>query len=272
MIRFELKPALAAICILVTSSVSVLAQQPAGNVQQFLQTDSTAFARSGQILGLADSHCGHVMDLMMKNRMRERLGTNGTEQLHLPHLTVGMTPGDLELLGINLVADGDCHNGPIFQISMRNNSQVPIGNFRVSIVGVLGQICLHSPTADACIDRMEACEEKHIQIQLPLTCMSMGPVHQPVAFDTLVVALDSDDCLMECDELNNLHILKRCDIVSLVTVAPEAPSAPAETVPDVQGLPPAAPQVPGQPTPPSDDEIDVDKLELGSVHNLRLEI
>ena len=248
-----------------------MAQPPAGTVQQFLQTGSQTYLQSGRLLGVADAHCGHVMDLMMKNRMRERLGTNGTEQLHLPHLTVGMNPGDLELLCVKLVADGDCHRGPVFQIGMKNNSNVPIGNFRVSLVGVLGQICPTSPTANACIARMEPCEEKHIQIQLPLACMTLGPLHQPVAFDTVVVALDSDDMLMECDELNNVQILKRCDIVPLV-VAPVAPATPAVPAPGAAVPEQTPPPVPGQQAPPSDDDIDVDQLELQSVHNLRLEI
>lgn len=236
-----------------------IAQQPvqrAGipQVRKFLQQSNINDVRRLQVLGIPTSHCGHVIDLMMKNQMRSRLQINGTEQLHLPHLTIGLNPGDLELLCIHLVCDGDAQAGPIFQIGMKNNSRVPIGNFRVSLVGVLCQIQPHSPSATVCIPRMEAGEETQIQIQLPVNCMTMGPLHQQAEFDTVIVALDSHDELLECDELNNVQILKRAEVGLLVTQQP------------VQPLPVAPAPAPAPPTPapaPSPlDGIDLDKLDL----------
>lgn len=235
--------------------------QPAGipQVRQFLQQSNINDVRSHQVLGIPTSHCGHVIDLMMKNQMRSRLRTNGTEQLHLPHLTVGLQPGDLELLCIHLVCDGDAHQGPIFQIGMKNNSRVPIGNFRVSLVGVLCQIHPHSPSATVCIPRMEAGEETQIQIQLPVNCMSMGPLHQQAEFDTVIVALDSHDELLECDELNNVQILKRTEVSLLGTQQIQV-----QPVPQTQVAPAPVPTPPAPEEAPSPlDGIDLDKLDLG---------
>lgn len=235
--------------------------QPAGlpQVRQFLQQTKLNDVRSQQVLGIPSSNCSHVIDLMMRNQMRSRFQTNGPERVHLPHLTVGLRPGDLELVGIHLAHEGDAHNGPIFQIGMRNNSTVPIGNFRVSVVGVLCQIHVHSPSATICIPRMEAGEETQIQIQLPVDCMSMGPLHQRTEFDTVIVALDSHDELLECDELNNVQILKRAEVGLLVPQpirvqpVPQTPVAPAPI--------PSPPMPEKSPSPL--EGIDLDKLDLG---------
>lgn len=248
--------------VISTSCARTNAQQspaPDGTpqVRQFLQQTNVNDVRSHQILGIPTSHCGHVIDLMMRNRMRAQFNTNGTEELHLPHLTVGLRPGDLQLQCVHLVCDGDAHNGPIFQIGMKNNSAVPIGNFKVSVVGVLCQIDVHSPSATICIPRMEAGEETQIQIQLPVNCMAMGPYHQRCEFDTVVVALDSFDELLECDELNNVQILKRQEIALLVT-------QPVQTAPVLETpVVPAVPAVPAPQEQPSPlDGLDLDKLNL----------
>ena len=250
--------------LVVTASVSQAMAQPV--VRQFLQPDNLDYIRNSQVLGIPTSHCGHVIDLLESNRLRQQTGCIGEGEVCLPHLTVGMKPGDLELLCVNLVCDGDACKGPVFQIGMRNNSCVPIGNFKVSVVGVLCQIHVHSPTATVCIPRMEPGEEMQIQVQLPVTCMCMGPIGQQCAFDTLIVALDSFDDLLECNELNNVQILKRADIELLVVettttetveVTPETPAAPApaETAPVTP-----APQ-PKAPSPL--DNLDLDDLGLG---------
>jgi hypothetical protein len=43
--------------------------------------NSTAFAnpRTSQILGVPESHCGHVIDLLIRNRMRQQSGAVGAE-------------------------------------------------------------------------------------------------------------------------------------------------------------------------------------------------
>jgi len=238
----------------------------APQVQQFLQPNNTDYLRNSQVLGIPTSHCGHVIDLMMSNRVRQQTRQIGTPEIYLPHLTVGTKTGDLELLCVQLVCDGDHCTGPIVEIGMKNNSAVPIGNFQVSVVGVLGQIQPHSPTMTVKIDRMECGEEKHIHVQLPATCMSIPCSSGQVVFDTLIVALDSFDELMECDELNNVRLVKRCDIPAVITQV----TTPVESVPAAP-----APAVPAAPVPdvPTDSgslpgNLDLDDLELGDAKSL----
>jgi len=249
-----------------------MGQQPAALVQattpqvrQFLQPSNPDGIRNSQVLGIPTSHCGHVIDLLMTNRMRRQTGYTGDGEVMLPHLTAGLKPGDLQILCVSLVCDGDACKGPIFQIGMKNNSCVPVGNFKVSVVGVQCQIHVHSPTATVCIPRMEAGEETHIQVQLPVTCMCMGPIGQQAAFDTLIVALDSYDELLECDELNNVQILKRAEIGLLVAAAPAEVVESAPVAPE----PPApAPESPQEKAPSPLDGLDLDNLDLEQAQNL----
>lgn len=249
------------------------AQVAAPQVRQFLQPDNLDQIRNHQVLGLPTSYCGHVIDLLNTNRIRRETGYTGDPEIFLPHLTAGLQAGDLELLCVHLVCEGDACKGPIYQIDMKNNSCVPIGNFKVSVVGVLCQIDVHSPAATVCIPRMEAGECTQIQVQLPVTCMCMGPVGQQCAFDTLIVALDSYDELLECNELNNVQILKRCDITLVVAEAPAAAPAvtdPVETTPAPAPAQPVAPNtVPTDPTDPTDG-LDLDNLDLSSAQSLQV--
>ncbi len=245
----------------------VTAPVEAPAVQQHLQPNNVDDIRNSQVLGIPTSFCGHVIELLNNNRLRRQTGLIGEGEIFLPHLTAGLKPGDLELMCVHLVCDGDAVKGPVFQISMKNSSCVPIGNFKVSIVGVLCQIDVHSPTATICIPRMEPGEVRQIQIQLPLTCMCMGPATQPVPFDTLVVALDSYDELLECDELNNVQILKRAEIGLLVAEAPAPAPAPAPATVEPEQTVPAQPVTPD--TRP-EDELDLDNLDLSSAQSLQV--
>ncbi len=245
---------------------SAMAQQ---QVRTVLQPVNVDHLRTNEVLGIPTSHCGHVIDLLMHNRIRQqRENLHGRpQQIHMAHLSVPLTPGDLELVCVHLVCDGNATTGPIFEIGMRNNSQIPIGNFRISLVGVLGQIHVHAPTATVHVPRLEAGQESQIRIQLPVTCMSMGLIGQRAEFDTLIVALDSYDELLECDELNNVQILKRCDIGLLVapTNAPVVPeSGPAQAAPAPSAPSAAVPAVPETPESSPLDNIDLDKLNLDS--------
>jgi len=118
---------------------------------------------------------------------------------------------------------------------------------------------------------MEAGEVLQIQVQLPVTCMSMGPYHQQAEFDTLIVALDSYDHLLECDELNNVQILKRCDVVALVVETP-VPTDVVETTPAApEAVTPAvpAPETPQEKVPSPLDGLDLDNLDLNQSQGLR---
>ncbi|MCP4507749.1 MAG: hypothetical protein GY826_15330 [Fuerstiella sp.] len=234
---------------------------PTAPIGTALQPVNAGHIRASQDPGIPTSHCGHVINLLMTNRMRQSFGNAGNvaAPAYAPYLRAGQSPGDLQLLCVHLVCDGDAAKGPVFQISLKNNSNVPIGNFRISVVGVLGRIHMHSPTATITVPRMEAGCETQLQVQLPVTCMSLGISGQLVPFDTLIVAVDSFDEWLECDELNNVQILKRAEIPLLV-VATVAPPVAAETVP-VQPAPEAAvPSAPQEKAPSPLDNIDLDDL------------
>lgn len=251
----------------------------ASEVQTFLQPANGQRLLHNQVLGIPSSDCSHVIDLLMTNRMRQQTNNAGTPQIFLPHLTFGTQTGDLQLLSVHLVSDGDAVQGPIFQVAMKNESTVPIGDFCVSVVGVLGQIHVHSPTATVRIARMECGEERCVQIQLPATCLSLPCAAGTSAFDTLLVAVDSFDQLMECDELNNVQILKRCDVAALVVETPA--SEPVSAAP-VDALEPAAPETPTAPSAPAQpvapapenprstplDQLDLDQLDLNEAQSL----
>jgi len=222
--------------------------------------NSTAFAdpRTSQILGVPESHCGHVIDLLIRNRMRQQSGAVGAELA--PGLLLSRPPssnqiGDLELVDVHLVTDGNPGCGPVIQVTVLNNSAIAVGNFQISIVGVLGQIHAHCPTARGTVTQIPAGAIAPFQLQLPAAAMTLGFQGQPTApFDTIVVAIDSFDELMEANELNNVRIIRRVELLPLapppvVEVAAPAvvPAAPETTVPADTAIP-----SPPQPASPLD--------------------
>ncbi len=213
-------------------------------------TTNNVDPRASQILGVPESHCGHVIDLLIRNRMRQQSGAVGTELA--PGLLLSRPPsanqfGDLELVDVLLVADGGPGIGPVIQVTVRNSSAISVGNFQISLVGVLGQIHAHCPTARGTVTQIPAGAVASFQLQLPASAMTMRFQGQPTApFDTVVVAIDSFDELMEANELNNVRIIRRGEL-PLLTPAPVA-----EVV--TTTVTPASP-VPGTPTIPGDTAI-----------------
>lgn len=237
------------------------------------QTSSAADPGLDAVLGLDHPSSCHVIDLLMHNRIRKSIGheMGVMPGAPLPYGTAGPQPGDLELLEVNMVAECDGPQGPVYQVSFRNTSCFAVRDFRISIVGVLCRIDPTSPCTMVGIPCIDAGETKCIEIQLSATAMTMGPAGaQPVTFDTLIVALDSLDELIECNELNNVAILNRAEIgmLAIETPAPgvAAPrtTAPAEAVP--------AP-ISGDTTNPSPlENIDLDELDLGDAEESALRI
>ena len=173
--------------------------------------------------------CGHVIQLLMANKFRQNTFQNGTELA--PGLLLGtpwqQCPGDLELLGVYCDGTVDPRNGPVFEVTLRNNSQVELEHVTLSAVAVLGNIHGQSPTSVVSIGQIGAGETISFRIQLPASSMVMGPVGSPVQpFETLVVAIDSFDELIESNELNNVSILRRGEI-PMMPVAIVAPTVSA---------------------------------------------
>ena len=186
------------------------------------------------LLGIDQPDCCHVIDLLVRNRAR-RFAGHGTPASN--DILGAPLPGDIELVGVHLVADGAIGQGPIIQVSFRNTSRCAVHNFQISAVGVFERIHPHAPCRSIRIPCINAGETKCIEMQLPARCMTMGPLGgQQLPFDTLVVALDSLDELIECNELNNVAIIKRAEIPVLVAQAPAATAvAPQTTNPVAAG-------------------------------------
>lgn len=235
------------------AAATVQAQLPVSGLPSPIPQDPV-FHRSGQLLGLPTSDCRHVIDMMMQHRIRQQTGQIGTPSIRLPHLTVDSPAGDLALCGVHEVTPATGCAGPVLQVTLQNNSVVPIGNFWVTIVGVLGRIDPASPTAEHRVDRMEPGQQLCVTLQLPVTCMNLGPVLQRCPFDTLVVAVDSRDCLLENNEVNNLQVLPRQSIPSVVQPVPQEIS---EGTPPAQiPVAPAAPVAPGDRDPLQNSDLD----------------
>ena len=213
-----------------------------------------------------NSDCGHLIELLLANKFRQNTFQNGAELA--PGLALGspwqQRLGDLELLSVYGDGTIDPRNGPVFEVALRNNSQEVLENVTVSAVAVLGQIHGQSPTTVLSIGRIEAAESISIRIQLAASSMVMGPVGTPVMpFETLVVAIDSFDELVESNELNNVSILRRSEI----PILPLAVVVPASLVLNQHSAlltqPPAGPSiaVPEETKPVSPlDAIDPDML------------
>ena len=203
-------------------------------------------------------------------------------------------PGDLELVDVAMITDATDELGPLYQVTIRNAGEVTAEQFRVSMVAVLGEITEDSPSVTLNVDRLAPGESATLQVQLPGAVLAMGPEGETaVPFDTLVVAVDSFDELVEGNELNNVATLKRAEItiVQVETVATEttvaAPAegeatAPALEAAPAEGAPEAAPEATeelpaaeGEAPAPTDnagpmDEIDIDSLDLGEADSAAL--
>ena len=241
---------------------------PATQAAPTIITAATAVnPATSQILGMPQSHCGHVIDLLVRNQMRQQSGAFGSELA--PGLMLSAPPasnplGDLELVAVLLVADGGPGVGPVIEVTVRNNSTVPVGNFQISMVGVLGQIHVHCPTTRGTVTQIPAGAVAPFRLQLPASAMAMGFQGQPAApFDTLVVAIDSFDELLEANELNNVRIIRRLELQPLAAppVAEVVVPAVVPADPETTTTPDTAIPSPAEPSSPLDN-IQFENLEL----------
>src|SRR5262245_43483668 len=186
--------------------------------------------------------------------------------------------GDLELVSVGMVADGVGDKGPIYRISVKNNSTIAARHFRVSLIATLGELTHLSPVVTMNIDELAAGAVGHIDVQLPHGVMTLGPQGQPGPFTTLIAAIDSFDELIESDELNNVATFTRGEIALIVTVqetaaataapaaAGAAPAAGATAPADAPAQAPAGagPAAGAAPSAPQDNG-ELNKLDLDTV-------
>lgn len=190
--------------------------------------------------------------------------------------------GDLELVDVAMITDAMGDLGPLYQVTVRNSGESVAEQFRVSMVAVLGEITEDSPSVTVNVDRLAPGETATMQVQLPGAVLAMGPEGETaVGFDTLVVAVDSFDELVEANELNNVGTFKRAEIV-LVQVegvatettvaapaieAPAGEAAPVEGTEEVPAVVEEGAAVEGEGPAPNEgagptEGLDIDNLEL----------
>ena len=196
----------------------------------------------GKGFGASSANCKFVIDLLVRNYKHHGGHCSPCIKRHcaspgwvewVPVVTVvqpvvvQQLTGDLELLGVSLVSDGNGQQGPTYQATFRNASRVPVSHFRISLVAVLGEMEETSPSVTIDVPQLGPGQTGSEQLELPIEATAMGPAGQSALFDTLVVAIDSFDELVESNELNNVATLKRADVrlVSANAVQP----APGQT-------------------------------------------
>ncbi len=264
----------------------------AGGSQANAQYGGNGAGVSQGLLGTPRT-CEHVISLMLRYGDGSSVASHSSGLLqvtpHGPAVIPSTELGDLELKSVTMLSeqDGDC--GPLFAITIVNNSQRDVCNFHVSVVAAFGRIHPLSPTTVQRIDKLCAGQATEISMHLPIEALAMGRANgQALCFRSLVVAIDSYDQLLESNEANNLQVLAFADIprpaVGVTAAEPVSPGgAPAASTlaePPVteSGPPQGASPLQGngavtdegaQTAPPANlpaspvDGLDFDNLDLG---------
>jgi hypothetical protein len=201
--------------------------------------------------------------------------------------------GDLELLDVDMVADMNGEQGPIYRVSLKNNSPLPVFGVRVSLIAVLGRIDQSSPVVTLPIKEIAAGGIATLDVQMPVAVMQLGPEAARVPFETLVASIDSFNELPESNEFNNVVTVVRTAIdvieaaqttTTTTTVAagaapaavapgpaPAVAPAPAAAPAAIEAAPEAAAPM-GEPAPmgaaaPSPQDRALENLNLENVEN-----
>lgn len=208
--------------------------------------------------------CGPCMPFGMPGPfgMQPQFGMPGPFGMQAPPAPFG----DLELVNVGMVSDAMAEQGPIYRVTMFNNSPMPSRDFHVSIIALLGEFNDGSVVVTVPVKYVAPNASATIDVQLPINVMAMGTPAAP--FDTLIAAVDSFDELAETSELNNVAVITRTEVVSITVkveetavatvsgVAVVAPAVAPAIVPAVvapapnpaDALPPAAQPADGLPT------------------------
>ena len=197
--------------------------------------------------------------------------------------------GDLELVGVGMVSDMNGTAGPVYRVTLKNSSHLPVIGVRVSLIAVLGKIDHTSPVVTTVVKEIAPGGIATIDVAMPVAVMQLGPATAPVAFETLVASIDSFNELPETSEFNNVATLVRSNIAVIeqaqsttttttvaagVAAAPAAVAAPApaaaapaaveaapmgEVVPAPMGE--AAPMAAGNPQDKALENLNLDNVE-----------
>ena len=199
--------------------------QQATTVTTGAQTQVSATVTEGSI-GLADIgictgkrfDCNHVISLLLKRRHDKAFGGGIVKAAPIVHHgpygdhVIQHQLSDLQLVSVCLADPGDTQNAPTYSITLTNHGKVDLHHFKISAVAVLGEIHEFSPTTTIKVDKICAGATLTLDVQMPFACQSMTNKGHRCQFDTLIVAIDAFDQIVECNELNNILILKRTAI------------------------------------------------------------
>lgn len=206
-------------------------------------------------------NCDHVIHLMLKHGVNNDHPIDSMLQptIHGPVLINANDIGDLELIQIQQLPHDDPACGPKFTVAIKNNSTRDVAGFRVTLVALFGRIKSNSPTAITKVDKICAGQVAEISVQLPIDSMAMGNANgQILAFQKLLVVIDSFDQFIESNEANNLRVFDR---TSIPTILPAATSTPVSVVPTpAQPVQTIDSAVPPPPTPATTAPVANDEL------------
>lgn len=208
----------------------------------------------------------HVINLMLRHGVNNNQNYGGQLAHHSPFgpmLIPHAELGDLELVQIALCENVDPACGPKFAVTVRNNSTRDVCGFRISLVALLGRIHPMAPTAVVKVDKLCAGAVAEFHVQLPMECLAMGNRNgQVIGFQRLVVAIDSFDQFVECNECNNIKVFARtaiplakvvetATVETTATTTAVAPAAAAPAAAATSAAPTAAPAAAATPAAPA---------------------
>ena len=223
--------------------------------------------------------CTHVINLLARKYDQERFGGGIIKPAPIVHRgpfsdhVVQPQLSDLELVSVCLADAGDVDHAPTYAIKIAKHGTVDICHFKVSAVAALCKIHQFCPTTTIRIDKICPGESITVEVVMPFASLAMGDCNHRNPFDTLIVAIDAFDQVVECNELNNILILKRTAIVvaeaQTETTVEETTVESTTTVPTTPAIGDNAETIPAPNAPAPDqpntsplDNIDLDNLNL----------
>jgi hypothetical protein len=128
---------------------------------------------------------------------------------------------DLMLQSVGAVDAGNPATGlgPSYRVTIRNNSNTPVGAFNVMLLTGLDQTPKQdSPATVAKVEGMAAGQTMTFDVRLPVASLTMGrdAAGQPIPFNTLFVAVDSNEQVPDMNRANNGAVLACNEITTVL--------------------------------------------------------
>lgn len=214
--------------------------------------------------------CDHVIGLLMRHGVNN---DSSMPSVHMHHplgpIAIPVTEmGDLELVSICRHGETSAGCGPSFNLVIKNCSTRDVCGSHVTLVGLLGRILPTSPNVTAKIESLPAGEAVQVTVTLPIESLAMGNLNgQMIAFNRVLVVIDSYDQFMESNEANNLRVFDAASIPESAAAVIETPapieSAETSTEPGVTTALNVNDQA-AEPSSPSDSGVEFSSTDLRS--------